>query len=101
MAEIGQLTEIWRYPVSSLAGEAGDFPESRWPMGQEFAIGDARFKVIDPCKRCVFVTVRHGALPRDAGVLRAIAENNAGNLGVVCAVIQMGAAKRGDAVRMG
>lgn len=83
-----------------LPGQPGEFPESRWPMGQEIAVGAARLKVVDPCKRCVFVTLRHGDLPRDAAVLRAIAERNDGNLGVVCAVVSTGAVRHGDAVRL-
>lgn len=78
----------------------GDFPETQWPNGTAFTVGAARLRVVEPCRRCVFVTTRHGDLPRDPGVLRALAEHNNADLGVVCEVLTPGAVAQGDAVKL-
>lgn len=84
-----------------LPGAQGPFPETDWPVGTELAVGAARLRVVEPCRRCVFVTVRHGDLPRDVEVLRAIAEHNKGDLGTICDVVTPGAVKPGDSVKLG
>ncbi|MBL8705660.1 MAG: MOSC domain-containing protein [Rhodospirillales bacterium] len=84
-----------------LEGHAGDFPETDWPNGAEFTVGQARLRVVEPCRRCVFVTLRHGDQPRDPGVLRALAYHNNADLGTVCAVVTPGPVREGDAVRLG
>lgn len=84
-----------------LPGAPGDFPETDWPVGTELTVGQARLRVVEPCRRCVFVTVRHGDLPRDVEVLRAIAEHNKGDLGTICDVVTPGPVKPGDSVRVG
>jgi len=86
--------------VVDLAGAPGPFPETRWAPGTEFRVGDVRLRVVEPCRRCVFVTLRHGDLPRDAAVLRAIAEHNEGDLGAICAVVEPGVLREGDPVRV-
>lgn len=86
--------------VVDLEGAAGDFPETTWPNGTEFTVGQARLRVVEPCRRCVFVTIRHGDLERDPGVLRALAERNNADLGVVCEVVARGPVREGDAVRL-
>lgn len=87
--------------VVDLPDQPGEFPETQWPNGTEFTVGGARLRVIEPCRRCIFVTIRHNDLPRDPGVLRALAEHNDTNLGVVCEVVTPGAVREGDSVELG
>jgi len=87
--------------VVDLPDQPGDFPETAWPNGTVFTVGAARLRVIEPCRRCVFVTIRHNDLPRDPGVLRALTEHNHADLGVVCEVVTPGAVREWDAVSVG
>jgi MOSC domain-containing protein YiiM len=43
-------------------------------------------------------TLPQGDLPKDAGILRAAAQNNRANVGVYADVVQGGSIRRGDAV---
>jgi uncharacterized protein YcbX len=75
-----------------------DFPENSW-IGQTIAIGDAvRLSITRPCGRCVMTTLPQGDLPKDAGILRTIAQHSGANLGVYAAVVQGGQVRRGDTV---
>jgi MOSC domain-containing protein YiiM len=46
-------------------------------------------------------TLPQGDLPKDPGVLRAVVQRNAGNLGVYASVVQGGRVRNGDPVRVG
>jgi uncharacterized protein YcbX len=94
--------------VEPAAGLTG-FVENDW-IGKTVAIGDAvRLKVFGPCPRCVMTTLPQGDLPRDPGILRAIAQHTprlqfekfgvfAANVGVYASVERNGSIKRGDSV---
>lgn len=86
--------------VVDLEGHEGAFPETGWPKGATFSVGAARLRVIEPCRRCVFVTIRHGDQPRDPDVLRALAEHNNADLGLVCEVVVPAPVREGDAVTL-
>jgi uncharacterized protein YcbX len=89
-----------------------DFPSRRGFVENDWShrvvtVGEVRLKVIIPTARCVMTTLAQGDLPRDPGVLRAMAEHNrvkAGGLGVLpCAgvyafVLTPGTIRRGDSV---
>jgi MOSC domain-containing protein len=60
--------------VVEVAGASG-FPENDW-VGHVLAFGDVRASVFLSAPRCVMTTLPQGDLPRDAGVLRAIARHN-------------------------
>jgi hypothetical protein len=45
-------------------------------------------------------TLSQGDLPRDAGILRAAAQNNHANVGVYASVLQGGEVRRGDSIRV-
>jgi uncharacterized protein YcbX len=86
--------------VETVNGEK-DFVENAW-IGQTLAIGDAvRLSITRPCSRCVMTTLPQGDLPKDAGILRAIAQHNRTNVGVYASVLQGGKVRRGDSVRLG
>ncbi|MGH9775890.1 MAG: MOSC domain-containing protein [Candidatus Acidiferrales bacterium] len=85
--------------VETVNGEK-DFVENAWTE-KVLAIGDAvRLSITRPCSRCVMTTLPQSDLPKDAGILRAIAQHNRANLGVYAAVLQGGTVRRGDSVRL-
>jgi len=88
--------------------EVTGFVENEWSR-RVVAIGELRLKVIIPTPRCVMTTLAQDDLPKDPGILRAIAEHNrvrAGRLGelpcagVYAAVLIPGRIRRGDSLRL-
>jgi uncharacterized protein YcbX len=83
--------------VATLPGQEG-FVENEW-IDHTIAIGDeVRLRVTGPCPRCVMTTLPQGDLPKDAGILRAAAQNNQANVGVYADVIASGTIRRGDRI---
>jgi hypothetical protein len=86
--------------VVALAGGGAGFAEDAW-IGRTLAIGDTlRLHVDGPCPRCVMTTLAQGDLPKDAGILRAAAQQHQANVGVYVSVLRGGAVRRGDAIRL-
>jgi len=84
--------------VVATAPEVQGFVENDW-IDHTIAIGDeVRLRVTGPCPRCVMITLPQGDLPKDAGILRAAAQNNQANVGVYADVIAGGTIRRGDSV---
>ncbi|MGE0472825.1 MAG: MOSC domain-containing protein [Nitrospirales bacterium] len=80
--------------------ERKGFIENDW-VGHVLGIGDeVRLKITSSCARCVMTTLAQGELPRDTGILRTAVQHNQGNVGVYAAVIQGGAIRCGDRVRL-
>ena len=74
--------------------------ENDW-IDRTIAIGDeVRLRVTGPCPRCVMTTLAQGDLPKDAGILRAAAQNNQANVGVYADVVASGTIRRGDSVTL-
>jgi uncharacterized protein len=74
------------------------FVENDW-LGRTLTLGNAvRLRITRPCPRCVMTTLAQGDLPKDPGILRTAAQNNAANVGVYADVISAGAIHRGDPV---
>jgi uncharacterized protein YcbX len=74
------------------------FVENDW-LGRTVTVGEtARLRITRPCPRCVMTTLAQGDLPKDPGILRTAAQNNAANVGVYADVISAGAIHRGDPV---
>jgi uncharacterized protein YcbX len=83
--------------VQTKEGTEG-FVENDW-VGRTLLIGaDVRLRITAPCPRCVMTTLPQGALPKDPNVLRTIAQQNQGNVGVLASVVRGGQVARGDAV---
>lgn len=62
--------------VDTVTEESG-FVENNW-LGKTMQIGDSvEMQGVDPCPRCIVTTLAQGGLPRDSGILRTIAKNNA------------------------
>lgn len=87
------------------------FAENAW-VGHRLLIGDeVCLRVIDPAPRCVIPTLPQAELPRDVGILRAIAAHNRPpvpvlngealpSFGVYAVVERPGVVHRGDTVRL-
>jgi uncharacterized protein YcbX len=74
------------------------FVENDW-LGRTVTVGETvRLRITRPCPRCVMTTLAQGDLPKDPGILRTAAQNNAANVGVYASVISAGAIHRGDRV---
>ncbi len=74
------------------------FVENDW-LGRTVTVGKTvRLRITRPCPRCVMTTLAQGDLPKDPGILRTAAQNNAANIGVYADVISAGAIHRGDPV---
>lgn len=97
--------------VVASPAEADDFVEQGW-VTHALALGaDLRLRVIDSAPRCVVTTLAQGGLPRDPGILRALARHTSAPsatlapgtvfpavAGVYATVLRDGAVRRGDAV---
>jgi uncharacterized protein len=75
------------------------FVENNW-IGNELAIANVRLRIDRPCPRCIMTTLSQGNLPKDPAVLRAIVEENQGNVGIYASVVKRGRVNRGDFVRL-
>ena len=83
--------------VQTSEGERA-FVEDTW-IGKVVAIGETvRLKITGSCPRCVMTTLPQGDLPKDVGILRAVAQHNRANVGVYASVLQGGRVRRGDSV---
>ncbi|MBX9791895.1 MAG: MOSC domain-containing protein [Pirellulales bacterium] len=85
--------------IETPAGRVG-FVENDW-IGRTLWIGDdVELAIFRPCGRCIMTTVPQGDLPKDVGVLRAIAERNDANFGVYATVVTPGRVERGARVEL-
>ncbi len=86
------------------------FPENDW-RDRVLAVGDVRLRIVAPTPRCVLTTLPQDGLPRDVGILRAIADRNRlefpgeegpplASLGVYAVVEQPGEVALGAKVRL-
>lgn len=83
-----------------LGSSEKSFTENAWD-GHTLAIGTAvRLNITSLCGRCVMTTLAQGDLPRDPGILRAVAQHDQVNVGVYAAVERGGTIRRGDPVRI-
>lgn len=90
--------------VLDTPGLAG-FPENDW-AGRTLSIGDVEITVGDPAPRCIMTTLAQDGLPREPGVLRAVAAENRlttplgtfACLGSYATVARPGRIRTGDAI---
>lgn len=81
--------------VASVPGEAG-FAEDQW-MERRVALGsEVLLHELSPVPWCVTCTLPVDDLPRDRGVLRAVATHHGATLGVYCEVERAGTIRIGD-----
>jgi uncharacterized protein YcbX len=79
-------------------GEEG-FVENAW-VGRTVRIGEVVLKIKQPTQRCVMTTLAQGDLPKDMAVLKAIYQNNGGNIGVYAEPVQIGTVRVNDPVEL-
>jgi len=79
--------------------ERKGFVEQTW-IGKSIQIGDVQIVITGPCGRCVMTTLAQGDLPKDNGILRTAVQQSEGNVGVYAKVLQGGAIKRGDRLKV-
>jgi uncharacterized protein YcbX len=93
--------------VVSMDGGEG-FVENDWG-GKQVRVGEAVLAVAIPTPRCVMTTLANDDLPRDSGVLKALADHNRVTigtmgsfpcLGVNASVSEGGTIRRGDALAL-
>jgi uncharacterized protein YcbX len=78
--------------------EEEGYTENQW-VDKVIAIGEqVRLKVTGRCSRCIMTTLAQGDLPRDLGVLKALAKFNGATFGINTAVLQPGMIRRGDVI---
>lgn len=83
--------------IDDAEGEA--FPELAWTR-RRVRVGRAVLTVREPTSRCVMTTLPQGDLPKDPGVLRAIARKAGNDLGVYAEAATSGEVRVGDAVEL-
>ena len=109
--EPGSRFAVERYrPNVVVAGDLEPFAENSW-TGTTLTIGDAvAASVVMPTMRCIMTTLAQGDLPRDDGVLRAVARHNRVDLpglgtwscvGAYAVVDRSGRVRLGDEVALG
>jgi uncharacterized protein len=77
----------------------GDYPENAW-VGRVLHIGGLRMRVDQCDQRCVMTTIDPVTLRREPAVLRAIAQERDGQLGVYGSIVEPGRVAVGDPVEL-
>ena len=93
--------DVRRFRPSLLvdAAEERGFPEQDW-IGKRLRVGGALLSVAMECPRCVMTTHGFADVPKDPGVMRALVQTAAGNLGVYASVEEPGPVRAGDALEL-
>ena len=87
-------------PNIVIEADGDGFVENSW-MGRTIAIGpEVRLLVTGDTGRCVMTTLAQGDLPRDLGILRTAAQHNQAHVGIYASVVQGGAIRSGDEIRV-
>ncbi len=95
----GSEVGVARFRPNLLLATEGEGPvESGW-MGHLLGIGEAQLRIREPTQRCVMVAAPQGALGRDPGILRELAQRVDACFGVYADVVVPGIVRRGDTVR--
>lgn len=90
--------DIRRFRANIVLDADGMFPEDEW-VGATLEIGSAQIRVDKRDQRCVVVDVDPGTGRRDASLLKALAREREGCLGVYASTVRPGRIEPGDAVR--
>jgi hypothetical protein len=100
-ALVGSPLGVQRFRPDLLieAADGGPFPEDAW-VGSTLRIGGARVRVDKRDQRCVVVNVDPATSERDPAVLRAIARQREGCLGVYGSTVQPATVRTGDEVAL-
>lgn len=96
---VGEPLDVRRFRPNVLveAADGGPFPEDAW-VGRVLRVGGVRLRVDKRDGRCAIVTVDPDSGGRTPGILRAIASERGGCLGVYGSVVEPGRIALGDPV---
>ncbi len=100
-ASVGLQLDVQRFRPNLLIDvESGaPFAEDGW-VGRELEIGGLRMRVDKQDGRCVVITVDPATGERSPGILRAVAQERDGCLGVYGSTVRPGTVTVGDPVRL-
>lgn len=98
---VGRTLDVRRFRPSIVvdASPTGEFPEAGW-VGRTLRVGAMRMRVDQHDERCVIINVDPESCERDARVLRTVAQERNGCLGVYGSVVAPGRVAIGDAVHL-
>jgi uncharacterized protein YcbX len=99
---VGTALEPRRFRPNLLVDAAGGAPfsEDGW-VGAELVIGELRMRVDKRDGRCVVINLDPASLEQNREVLRTVARQRAGCLGVYGSTVQPGRVSMGDRVMLG
>lgn len=100
-AMVGTTLDVQRFRPNVLIEAAGDgaFAEDTW-VGSVLRIGSLRMRVDKRDGRCVVITIDPVTLERDPALLRAVAEERQGCLGVYGTTVEPGRVALDDPVSL-
>lgn len=100
-ASVGVPLEVQRFRPNLLIEAEGDagYPEDGW-VGSILRIGTMRMRVDKRDGRCVVITIEPQTGQRNPAILRAVAQDRGGCLGVYGSTVEPGRASVGDEVLM-
>lgn len=76
----------------------GIFEREQELAGRRLRIGEAVFRVEEPCERCSMITIDPDTLEKDPELLRTVHRELGLEFGLYASVVRPGTVKRGDAV---
>lgn len=96
---VGVPLDVQRFRPNILveAAEDADFPEDGW-LGSVLRIGGLRMRVDKRDGRCVVITIDPVTGEQNPGILRAVARDRQGCLGVYGSTVEPGSVALGDSV---
>lgn len=99
--DVGDRLDVQRFRPNILVEAVGDtvFPEDAW-VGRVLRLGGMRMRVDKRDGRCVVITIDPVTAERNPAVLRAVANERQGCLGVYGTTVDPGSVAMGDPVLM-
>lgn len=96
---VGARLDVRRFRPNLWVEAAGEepFPEDRW-VGSVLRIGTMRLRIDKRDGRCVVINVDPDTAERNPAVLRAVARERQGHLGVYGSIVEPGRVATGDEV---
>ena len=100
-AAVGATLDVHRFRPNLVVDAPGEdpYPEDAW-VGQTIRVGSARVRIDKRDGRCVVVTIDPTTGTRTPDVLRAIARDRRGMLGVYGSTVEPGRIRLGDPVSL-
>lgn len=99
MVGVGLDVQRFRPNILVEAADAAPFSEDNW-VGHVLRIGGVRMRVDKRDGRCVVITIDPATLERDPGILRAVAQDRQGCLGIYGTTVEPGRIALRDSVHI-